>query len=109
MNVIQKDQKKKNDESKFGFQGNYKLGTVLLSLVQQTCYMAKQYTSVIAQVWNHQRKGPIVFYWKKIFETINNCNLVYDIIQKECGRNFQDNAALLLMISKVPIYLVYPF
>lgn len=83
-------------------------GAYMISMVQKMSCCANGKTTIVAQVKNHSTNGAIYFYLKMYFKIVHgDDNLIYEIKQK-FDDIFQDAPGLVYMISRCPLYYIYP-
>lgn len=106
---------KKNDisnDSKKGYkQENYRnrdLGAYMISMVQKMTYCAINCHTIIAQVYNHCDKGAVYFYLKQYFAIVNRDHYQVHESRRKFPGIYQDAPGLVYMISRCPLYTVFP-
>ncbi len=87
---------------------NQDFGAYMISMVQKMTYCANGNHSIVAQVKNHHEKGAIYFYLKTYFKIVpEHHHQIYEAKNK-FDEIFQDSPGLVYMISRCPLYLIYP-
>lgn len=84
------------------------LGMYMISMVQKMTFSAIGHHSIVAEVNNHPSIGAIYFYLKSYFKIVHkHHNQICEINSKFDGV-FINTTGLVYMISRCPLYLIYP-
>ena len=84
------------------------LGAYMISMIQKMTYCVTGHHTIVAQVKNHSLHGAVYFYLRLYFKIVSpDHNQVYETKAK-FDDIFQEAPGLVYMISRCPLYTIYP-